>query len=502
MLKMEQIATIKQMSQTETISTIAKVLGIDWKTARKYAEMEDFNVSIEEAMDRQRASKLDPYKEKIDAIMDEEERKRTPRKQRFTARRMHSHLVNDCGCRELESSYLLVQRYMRQSRQRRRRGYSEPGTMQLVWHPGEAQCDFGQAVFIVDGDEKTLHYFVMAFPNSNKRVMVVMPGENCECVCTALKEIFSFIGGVPQRIVFDNATGIGHRVQKTLEMNEGFTRFRLHYGFGTTFANPASGWEKGSVENAVGTLRRNLFVPVPIITGDLMEYNRGTILPKSFAYGSDEPHYRRGTPQGKLWEEDRKALLALPEKEFTVHRIDSVKTSSVGSVIIDSKFIYNLGPAHADERILVEKTAFMVVFLDIRGKVLKEFRRLYGDEPEEVFDIEQMLSGLVYKAGSWRNSHVREAMEDGILKQWLDSKADDRSGMRNALSVLSDATGKFGFADACHAAGKLLARGHFPSREDMESYCSRMRECSEGFSINTTGVELSVYDSLLAQEAN
>ena len=229
MLKMEQIATIKQMSQTETISTIAKVLGIDWKTARKYAEMEDFNVSIEEAMDRQRASKLDPYKEKIDAIMDEEERKRTPRKQRFTARRMHSHLVNDCGCRELESSYLLVQRYMRQSRQRRRRGYSEPGTMQLVWHPGEAQCDFGQAVFIVDGDEKTLHYFVMAFPNSNKRVMVVMPGENCECVCTALKEIFSFIGGVPQRIVFDNATGIGHRVQKTLEMNEGFTRFRLHY---------------------------------------------------------------------------------------------------------------------------------------------------------------------------------------------------------------------------------------------------------------------------------
>ena len=47
MLKMEQIATIKQMSQTETISTIAKVLGIDWKTARKYAEMEDFNVSIE-----------------------------------------------------------------------------------------------------------------------------------------------------------------------------------------------------------------------------------------------------------------------------------------------------------------------------------------------------------------------------------------------------------------------------------------------------------------------
>ena len=93
-------------------------------------------------------------------------------------------------------------------------------------------------------------------------------------------------------------------------------------------------------------------------------------------------------------------------------------------------------------------------------------------------------------------------MEDGRLKQWLDSMNDDKSQLRTALSVLSNAAGKFGFADACHAAGLLLERGHFPSREDMESYCCRMRECGEGFSINTTGVMLSMYDSLLDKEAN
>ena len=134
----------------------------------------------------------------------------------------------------------------------------------------------------------------MTFPNSNKRVMIVMPGENCECVCTALKEIFVFINGVPTRIVFDNATGIGRRIQKMLEMSEGFTRFRLHYGFETTFANPASGWEKGSVENAVGTLRRNLFVPVPRIADDLMEYNRAYVLQKSFEYEADVPRGQQG----------------------------------------------------------------------------------------------------------------------------------------------------------------------------------------------------------------
>ena len=411
--------------------------------------------------------------------------------------------MGELGYEDLKDSYLLVQRYMRQCRQKRRRGYADPGTMQLAWHPGEAQCDFGQAAFIVDGDEKTLHYFVMTFPNSNKRIMIVMPGENCECVCTALKEIFSFIGGVPARIVFDNATGIGRRIRKTLEMSEGFTRFRLHYGFETTFANPASGWEKGSVENAVGTLRRNLFVPVPMIAGGLMEYNRSSVLPDSFAYGAEDLHYRRGIRQGQLWEEeDRKALLALPSKDFIVHRIDTMKTGNVGSVVLDSKFIYNLGPAHANERVIVEKTAFSVIFHDLDGTRLKEFSRLYGDEPEEAYDIEQMLSGLVYKAGAWRNSHVRKVMEDGRLKQWLDSMNDDKSQLRTALSVLSNAAGKFGFADACHAAGLLLERGHFPSREDMESYCCRMRECGEGFSINNTGVMLSMYDSLLDKEAN
>jgi transposase len=46
-----------------------------------------------------------------------------------------------------------------------------------------------------------------------------------------------------------------------------------HYNFQSNFCNPESGHEKGSVENYVGTSRRNLFVPVPR-TDDLEEYNK------------------------------------------------------------------------------------------------------------------------------------------------------------------------------------------------------------------------------------
>ena len=51
MLRMEQIEAIKRMSRSESISTIASALNIDWKTAKKYAEMDDFNVTVETQAD-------------------------------------------------------------------------------------------------------------------------------------------------------------------------------------------------------------------------------------------------------------------------------------------------------------------------------------------------------------------------------------------------------------------------------------------------------------------
>lgn len=90
MLRMEQIEAIKRMSRSESISTIASALNIDWKTAKKYAEMDDFNVAVETKVARARASKLDPYKPTIDKILEDEEQRRVPRKQRFTAKRMQA----------------------------------------------------------------------------------------------------------------------------------------------------------------------------------------------------------------------------------------------------------------------------------------------------------------------------------------------------------------------------------------------------------------------------
>ena len=63
-------------------------------------------------------------------------------------------------------------------------------------------------------------------------------------------------------------------------------------GLDYSFTNPYSGNEKGSVENKVGALRRNLFVPVPSFH-DVEAFNR-RLLERCAAASEGKPHYRKG----------------------------------------------------------------------------------------------------------------------------------------------------------------------------------------------------------------
>ena len=94
--------------------------------------------------------------------------------------------------------------------------------------------------------------------------MTSLPGENAECLCHGLVEVFEHIGGVPPVIVMDNATGAGRRnARGEVTPAAVFDAFLAHHRIDARFCNPYSGWEKGSVENAVGFLRRNLMSPPP-----------------------------------------------------------------------------------------------------------------------------------------------------------------------------------------------------------------------------------------------
>jgi len=74
----------------------------------------------------------------------------------------------------------------------------------------------------------TIKYLELSFPASNAGYMQAFSGETAECVAQGLKDIFHHIGGVPLRIVFDNATGVGRRVGEKVTLAEFFLRFKCH----------------------------------------------------------------------------------------------------------------------------------------------------------------------------------------------------------------------------------------------------------------------------------
>ena len=58
--------------------------------------------------------------------------------------------------------------------------------------------------------------------------------------------MFEFCGGVPLRLVFDNATGVGRRVGDRVSAADTFEGFAAHYGFEFAFCNPVEGMSEES----------------------------------------------------------------------------------------------------------------------------------------------------------------------------------------------------------------------------------------------------------------
>ena len=445
MIGVSTILSIKQRCAAgDSVAQVAREEGVSEPTVRKYRDMDDMSPQL--PVKKERGSKLDPYKPIIDAWLIEDRKRR--RKQRHTAKRVHERLKAEHG---YEGGYSLVQAYVKQRKAEVRAAADM--FLELEWAPGEAQVDFGECEFRVLGVVRTVHYLVATFPFSNVSLAQVFWGENSECVCEGLKAIFEFAGGVPARLVFDNATGVGRRIGEEIRTAATFRAFAAHYGFEFTFCNPYSGHEKGAVENAVGAIRRNLFVPMPSID-NVRAYNK-RLLGKCMDRASKD-HYEKAEPERQLFVEDRAALLDLPAKPFRVFKPDTCKTDKYGRACLEGRHRYPLGPEHACERALVELGAFDVAFFDERGGKIASFERAYGDAPTEATDPLSQLALLCRKPGAWRNSQVRAAIPDD-LRRHMDALS--KAGRKDALRAMRDASAQAGWAATVEAMTALAASG-------------------------------------------
>ena len=205
----------------------------------------------------------------IDAMLGAD--KDRPKKQRHTSKRVFERLRDEHG---FTGRITIVKDYVASWRQRGQEMF-----VPLTHPPGHAQADFGEALGIIGGVERKIHYLAMDLPHSDAIFVVAYPAETTEAFCDGHVKAFEFFGGVPQSILYDNTKiavarilGDGRRQRTRV-----FSELQSHYLFADRFGRPGKGNDKGKVEGLVGYARRNFMVPVPVfadfeaLNADLLE---------------------------------------------------------------------------------------------------------------------------------------------------------------------------------------------------------------------------------------
>lgn len=423
MLVMAEIKYIKHLRDKEgkSIQTIADALNINWRTAKKYADCEDFNVATPCGRNKRRWV-MGPYQAMIDSWLLED--KNLPRNQRHTAKRIYDRLIKDYGFAGAERT---VREYVALRRQQL--GQPRETFVQLSHPKAHAQADFGEFHAFKNGCLTAFQYLVISFPYSNAGFAQVLPGENSECLLEGMKWIFGHIGGVPKEILFDNLTSAVTLRKGSRKISESFDRFCLHYGFKAEFCNVGSANEKGSVENKVGYSRRNWFVPIPIIN-DISDYNQ-----QLFRQADEDlkrPHYEKENAIQELFYQEKSEFLPLPAVPYEVVRYDTATVDKYGRIKLDD-YHYHGVPAYPGDRVFLKVYWDTVQILNQNYEAIVQYPRVYHHKEGAInWQVQFMLFSR--KPGSVVHSVHFEFLPSSI-QDYL--SIEDNQELKQRLHLLS-----------------------------------------------------------------
>jgi len=148
-----------------------------------------------------------------------------PPKQRHTAQRIFERLKTEHG---FAGGYTVVKDYVRIAKARSRETF-----VPLAHPPGHAQVDFGEAIGVIGGVRRKLHVFFMDVPHSDAPFMKAYPAEMTEAFLDGHVSAFSFFGGVPLSILYDNTKLAVARIcgDGKRERTRAFSELVSHYLF-------------------------------------------------------------------------------------------------------------------------------------------------------------------------------------------------------------------------------------------------------------------------------
>jgi transposase len=255
---MDMIYEIRRryLVQRQTVTDIAKDMGLSRPTVRKHL------LTTEEpkyTRAHSPAPRLDPFKAQLKEWLMEDAK--LARARRRTGHRLFEGLQT-IG---YGGAYDSVQRFVRRWKSSNQGPKLTEAFVPLQFLPGDAcQFDWSQEQVELGGVLQKIKVAHFRLSYSRQMFVVAYPRETQEMVLDAHSRAFAFFGGVPARMIYDNLKTVVDTVYsgKARQFNRRFLTMANHYLFEPVACTPASGWEKGQVENQVGNIREWLFTPL------------------------------------------------------------------------------------------------------------------------------------------------------------------------------------------------------------------------------------------------
>ena len=425
MYSVELYARVRHACHVEgmSIREAARMFGLHRATVRK---MLRFSIPPGYRRSHPRARpKLDPFTGVIDHILEGD--RKCVRRQRHTAKRIFERLRDEHG---FTGGYTIVKDYVRERRLR-----SQEMFVPLVHPPGHAQADFGEALAEIAGEEGKVSFFTFDLPHSDMGFVKAYPAERTEAFCDGHNAAFAFIGGVPHSILYDNTKLAVARIlgDGKRQRTRAFSELQSHYLFKERFGRPGKPNDKGKVENLVGYVRRNFFVPIPrfesfeALNAHLEEQCRKR-------WGARLRGHRESI--GERFERDRQVLLPLPPAPYDACEKSGTRVSSLSLVRYRGND-YSVPVAYGHREVWVRGYVHEVV-ITCGTEEIARHRRSYEREdlvfnPLHYLALIEKKIGALDQAAPLAGWELPEAF--GTLRRLLEARMG-KAGKREYVQVL------------------------------------------------------------------
>ena len=434
MLIVETIGRIRRehLVKGKSIKEIARDLRISRNTVRKILRSGGTAFSYEREV--QPRPRLGRWKADLDRMLTENVGKAA--RERLTLIRLFEEL----RALGYAGGYDAVRRYAR-SWGREHASQTAAVFVPLSFAPGEAyQFDWSHEIVLMNGVTVTVKVAHLRLCHSRMMFIRAYPRETQEMVFDAHERAFAFFRGACTRGIYDNMKTAVETVfvGKERQYNRRFLQMCAHHLVDPVACTPASGWEKGQVENQVGLIRERFFTPrLRVKTYD--ELN-AWLTDKCVAYAKVHPHPER--PEQTVWEvfeEERPKLVPYRGRFDGFHAL-AASVSKTCLVRFDNNK-YSVSASAVGRPVEIHAYADRIVIRQ-DGRAVAEHARRYG-RGETIYDPWHYVPVLARKPGALRNGApfkdwVLPAALERVRRKLAGSDDGDRQMVAILAAVLTD----------------------------------------------------------------